>query len=91
VEAACEAVMVESIELEENYFLFPNPANQSVTIASKNGIFIENVSIFNQTGQKVYCGISESNTLDISKLQPGMYIIELITNQGTIKEKLIIK
>ena len=91
VEAACELVLVESIDADENFYLFPNPANQSVTITSKSGTLIENVIIYNQTGQRVYCGIPENNRLDISKLQPGMYIIELITNLGTIKEKLIIK
>ena len=91
VEAACELVSVESIDAEENYFLFPNPANQTVVITSKSGTLIENVIIYNQTGQRVYCGIPENNTLDISKLQPGMYVVEVVSNVGKEIKKLIIK
>ena len=90
VEAAC-ALSVESIEVEENYFLFPNPAKQSVTITSKSESLIEEVTIYNQTGQRVYCGIPENNRLDISRLQSGIYVVEVVSNVGKEIKKLIIK
>jgi hypothetical protein len=62
-----------------------------VTISIKNGAVIKEVSIYNQVGQSVYRRIPEDNTLDVSKLQPGVYLIEVITNQSKNKEKLIIK
>ena len=46
--------------------------------------------IYSQTGKKVLQGKPINNTLNISKLQHGMYIIELETQQGTLREKLII-
>jgi predicted outer membrane repeat protein len=74
-----------------SFEVYPNPANQSVTITSKNGILIENVTIYTQTGQKVYRGIPENNTLDISKLQPGMYVIEVATKVGNARKKVIVQ
>ncbi len=71
--------------------LYPNPADQMVTISVKNGVIIKEVTIYNQVGQKVYWGTSENNTLDVSKLQPGVYIIEVTTNQNKIREKLILE
>ncbi|HEY9115011.1 MAG TPA: T9SS type A sorting domain-containing protein, partial [Bacteroidales bacterium] len=90
VEQAC-LVSVENIFEEKTILLFPNPANKTVTIAYKNGLTISEVTIYNQTGQKVYRGIPENNTLDISKLQPGMYVVEVATKEGNLRKKLIIQ
>jgi hypothetical protein len=71
--------------------VYPNPADQMVTISVKNGTIIKEVTIYNQVGQNVYRGLPDDNTLDVSKLQPGVYLIEVITNQSEISEKLIIE
>ena len=91
VEAACNEVSTESIGFVDNYLLFPNPSDKTVIISGNNGISIREIIIYNQTGQKVQQGKPENNTLDISKLQPGMYIIELLTDQGKVRKKLIIE
>jgi hypothetical protein len=62
-----------------------------VTISIKNGEVIKEVTIYNQVGQNVYKGLPDDNTLDVSKLQPGVYLIEVITDQSEIREKLIIE
>jgi len=71
--------------------VYPNPADQMVTVSVKNGTIIKEVSIYNQVGQNVYRGIPEDNTLDVSRLQPGVYLIEVITDQSEFREKLIIE
>lgn len=71
--------------------VYPNPADQMVTISVKNGTIINEVTIYNQVGQNVYRGLPDENTLDVSKLQPGVYLIKVITNQSELKEKLIIE
>ena len=91
VEAACETVGVENAMIENEYSMFPNPANQLVAFTNKSETTISEVTIYNQTGQKVYGGIPENNTLNISKLQPGMYVVELATKEGNVRKKLIIQ
>jgi hypothetical protein len=91
VEEACESVWVPNINVESEFLIYPNPANKELFISGKNGTIIKEVTIFNQIGQKVLHKKRITNTIDVSKLRQGMYIIELITNDFRIREKLIIR
>jgi len=76
---------------ENGLTIIPNPSNDKITISISDGVTIDEVVIYNQTGQKVLQDKQVNNTLDISNLQHGMYIIELETEQGMIREKLIVQ
>jgi hypothetical protein len=91
VEEACEALWIPNINVESKLSIFPNPAKKEIYISVKNGIIINEVNIFNQIGQKVLHKKLITNSIDVSKLRQGMYIIELITNDLRIREKLIIR
>ncbi|MFH1121963.1 MAG: T9SS type A sorting domain-containing protein [Bacteroidota bacterium] len=91
VEAACDEVSIESIGFEDDYLLFPNPAGKTVTISGNNATAIREIVIYNQTGQKVLQGKPVTSTLDISKLHPGMYIVELVPDQGKVRKKLMVE
>jgi len=90
VEAAC-AVPVESINPENEISIFPNPANNQLTISCKDGTTIEKVIIYNQIGQIVLLEKPDNNIIDISELQPGMYIIEVVSGQRKVRGKLVIE
>ena len=91
VEDACETLSsAGNIVPEDECSLFPNPADISVTISSKNGATIEEVIIYTQTGQKVYQGKPVNQTLDISIFPPGMYIVELGSGQWKFRKKLVV-
>ena len=53
--------------------VYPNPADQMVVISINNGEVIKEVILYNQIGQIVYRGMPVNNTLDVSRLQPGIY------------------
>ncbi|MFH1121966.1 MAG: T9SS type A sorting domain-containing protein [Bacteroidota bacterium] len=91
VEAACNEVSAESISLEDGFLLFPNPAGKTVTISDNSARAIREIYIYNQTGQKVLQSKLQNNTLNISKLKPGMYIVELVTDQGKVRKKLMVE
>jgi len=91
VEAACNEVSVENIGFENEVLLFPNPADKIVTFSGNNGTSIREIVIYNQTGQKVLQSKHVNNTLDISKLRSGMYVVELVTNQGKARKKLMVE
>jgi len=59
-----------------------------LTISIKDGT-IEEVNIYNQTGQRVFNEEGSANIIDVSNLQPGMYIIEVVSGQKKIREKLL--
>lgn len=71
--------------------IFPNPANQTITITTKKGETIQEVCIYSQSGQKVLQGKPVNNTLDVSRLHKGIYIIEIEIDQTRIREKLIVE
>ena len=65
----------------------PNPADKLINIQSKDPINM--VEIINLNGKKIL--ESQTNTIDISNLQPSVYIINVKLKNGTSVIKKIIK
>lgn len=78
-------------KLKAGLSIYPNPTNNVLFIESKNGIKIAEVNIYNQTRQRVFHDNQILNSIDLSFLQRGMYIIEVVTNESKIIDKLIIR
>ncbi len=69
--------------------IYPNPAQNEVFVRSKERK--EEVTIYNLQGQMVLHDGQPSISIDISSLESGIYIIEVITDDARIWEKLIIQ
>jgi len=65
--------------------VYPNPAQNSVTINTE----IKTVIVYDITGKKVL--ESTENTFDIKALYNGIYILEIITDNGVKVTKRLIK
>jgi len=65
--------------------VFPNPAKDQINISS-NGI-IQQVSIVDVSGKTVYTGVQKS--INISKLQSGIYFVRTETEKGTSNIKFV--
>lgn len=76
---------------QENITVFPNPASTQLSISTKNEIPINEITIYNQLGQKVLHSSQISSSIDVSKLSQGMYIIEVVSDEFRIREKLMIR
>ncbi len=65
---------------EQNIGIYPNPANEKIIIDAQN---IENVSIFNVMGQRVYeTTISDDNmVIDVNDFPTGIYMIHVVTDE----------
>lgn len=70
-------------------FIYPNPANDILNVGvSDNQFEIKNTAIYSITGQKVM--ESTSNSINISKLSSGIYIVNVTTqNDKQFSQKLI--
>lgn len=65
--------------------LYPNPAKDSFTITNENRIIISKVEFYDVSGKLIISKdeyFSETILLDISNLSPGIYIVNLIGNNG---------
>ncbi|MBC8487279.1 MAG: T9SS type A sorting domain-containing protein [Bacteroidetes bacterium] len=90
VEVACESG-VPNINFESAFSIYPNPAEKEIFICCKNGVKIKEINIYNQIGQKVLHEKRITITIDVSMLMQGMYIIELVSEEFKIREKLMIR
>lgn len=65
--------------------LFPNPASTAFQLSKE----VEQVNIYNVSGQRVSAFKAAQNSYDISNLRQGMYFVELITSTSVQIEKLL--
>jgi hypothetical protein len=73
------------------FSLYPNPTNTgSVTISSSNSDEM-NVVVFDILGKQVKNEILTNNTLNVSSLKSGIYIVKITQNNASITKKLVIK
>jgi hypothetical protein len=83
-------VLVNSVDKPETVHinLFPNPANTYVQVVA--GQQIDRISIIDMSGKVVSMEkvSNQSAVLDVSGLNSGMYIIQVITSQGLFNQRL---
>jgi hypothetical protein len=72
-----------------NAKLYPNPAQNEVTIQLKNSQELIQVNIYSNLGQ--FIQTSEKNVINTTHLASGLYYVEIITDQGKATKKLVIK
>ena len=72
--------------------VYPNPAKHNITIENINFI-INSIEIYNITGQLVISEYvnSMSTILNTSDLEKGVYLLDIKSNNSSIKRKIIIE
>ncbi|GGD27425.1 T9SS type A sorting domain-containing protein [Hyunsoonleella pacifica] len=74
-----------------NFRIYPNPANNFITIESNN-LQISSVSLYNILGKRI---LSENrlkdNRLNISNVAAGMYLMKINAEDRTLTKKIVIK
>ena len=72
--------------------IYPNPANNILTIVSHT-VGIENINIYNLNGQLVLNKKlnNNHNTINVSSLEAGIYIIDILSENTSVKRKLVIE
>jgi len=74
------------LECNEKYSIFPNPTTGKIVINIKN---IEKIFIYNSKGQLI--NNSDKTDIDIGTYSKGLYFIKIITNNGIITKKILLK
>ena len=93
VEAVLEACVVGIAEtnMEFDFSIYPNPAKNEIFISGNNEQIIKMVNIYNQLGQFAIQKNGIKSSIDISTLQQGIYIVELITDNSKYRKKLLVR
>ncbi len=81
-------VGLHNISNELNIKVYPNPATNEINIIANDDVIIEQIFLMDLSG-KVLENLNGSTTLNIQHIASGLYLIEMHTNQGILKTKLI--
>lgn len=73
--------------------IYPNPAENFISIANQSEWSIDKVSIYAINGSKVkeVNSFNNNQTIDVSTLQSGLYLISIQTNNQTLNYKFLKK
>jgi len=95
----CEVLKANgvNISVEENqtlssfFSVYPNPANDFLTLDKVNEINIEKIELIDLSGRIVMTSLSNENrsTIDLSSLNSGIYILKVESDNGTLTEKIV--
>ncbi len=75
----------------EDFKLYPNPAFNNVVYITTKDNGIKEISIYDVFGKVVLTDRIRNNAMDISRLIPGVYVIQVIENKRTMTRKLVVK
>jgi hypothetical protein len=75
----------------DNITVYPNPAKGNITIQLPESIQMDSVKIIDINGRVVETILNPSNTIDVSKISDGMYLMQIEQNDMVINKKIIVR
>lgn len=82
---------VDTFEEDQLIKIYPNPTNTGiVTVSSKNNKVIS-IQVFDLLGKQIKNETLTNNTLNVSNLKAGVYILKINQNNTSTIKKLVIK
>jgi len=81
---------LENYESVKLIRIFPNPSNSKVFVESES--IIEKIEVFTISGLLINYSVVKMNTgnLDFSNFEDGIYLIKVVTKDGTLNRKVLI-
>lgn len=74
---------------ENSIMLYPNPGHNTLFIKTDGVLKIESVVVYDIAGKMIYTQ-NGATPIDVSRFLKGEYIIELTTDKGEVKKKLLV-
>jgi aminopeptidase N len=91
ISKTAEIVTTPFIKISEEFHVFPNPFRNKLNVIQTTGNKALQISIFAADGKLQKTFAPEQTTLDVSFLEPGMYIFKIETPENTFEKKVIKK
>ncbi len=74
----------------DNYLtMYPNPVKEELNLKTKQDTEVYSLTIYNILGQQVQTTTNPTNTVDVSSLKTGNYIVKVVTDKGVSSGKFI--
>ncbi len=90
IKDAC-SVSVENDPGSVEFSIYPVPAKDRIYYKGTMPASVRGLYIYNQVGQMLDYNENVTNPIDVSSLIPGIYIMEFVTDELPIREKLLIE
>ncbi len=90
-EVVNETLSLNANSLEPNIKVYPNPANHSLYIITKQGVEIQKISLYTVTGQLILETNTPSHVLNLSPFTKGVYFLHLESDKGIFTKKIVIE
>ncbi|MFC0603150.1 T9SS type A sorting domain-containing protein [Winogradskyella pulchriflava] len=94
--STCVYPFVESLssnnEFSKNEFsIYPNPTNKGIVSITSTSNEVMNVQVFDILGKQIKNETLTNNTLNVSNLKSGVYLVKITQNNASTTKKLVIK
>ena len=91
--AAKGTLSVDELKIDNQFVLYPNPVSNILSFKNANDLTVKSLKITNILGKTVYSNVNLEgrNTIDVSKLSSGIYILSIVSENGTQQFKFIKK
>ncbi len=89
LKADCNTVLGLQQVPKESFKLYPNPTSDRIFLQASSGI--RSVRISDLNGKTFPLALKESSEISLSALENGMYIIEILTNDGQRYRRSVLK
>ncbi|HOY32982.1 MAG TPA: S8/S53 family peptidase [Bacteroidales bacterium] len=73
----------------DNYIIYPNPAADILHIIGDTGEQSLQINIYNTFGSLVFSKPTQNQTLDVGKLSPGVYLMDITNGKKRTQRKLV--
>ncbi len=84
-------VVTTSSQEIPNFNLYPNPVYNDVVYITSDFNDTKVVTVYDVLGEVVLKDRITTNTLNISRLVPGVYVLQVTERQKSITRKLVVK
>lgn len=87
-----DGLLAHNISTEISGFkLYPNPATSDIVYVTTEQNAMKEIRIFDVFGELVLTDRISIKTLDISRLSPGVYMVQVIEKNKSINRKLVVR
>ncbi len=85
----CSEDIEEASLVSKNIQMYPNPVHHQVLVQTTGSVTLQRVEIYNTQGKQVVS--TAQNIISLAGLQKGMYFVRIITTDGKIVYKKLMK
>jgi hypothetical protein len=87
-------ISIEDIKLKSNLKIYPNPFKNVISVENNNSLAIDEISVYNLVGQKIKTfNLNDrvNNEINLSDLDNGTYILNILFENGELISQKIVK